>query len=229
MQRLALVLLLAISTAHAARPLTTDDADALDDKACQLEAWVDRSRSQTLAWLAPACNFGLGIEWEVGLSRQWSEGASRFPETYFQAKSAWGTLRDGGWSVGVVGGVIRRPGEATASGWENPYALLLFSTAAGSAATLLHANVGWSRNRAEDRDSALWGVAIEHTVPVNLTLLAESFGSDRGKPFFRVGGRYSAIKDMLDLDLSFVTRSGAPRSERLISIGFHAQADRILP
>jgi len=228
MRRFLVVALFVASSAHAARPLTTDGADALDDKACQLEAWVDRSRVDTAAWLAPACNFGWGIEWGAGLSRQWADGTSRFAEAYFQAKSAWGTLREGGWSIGVVGGVIRRPSETNASGWENPYALLLFSIALGSPQTMAHANVGWRGNLGEQRDETLWGVAGEHTI-AKLTLLAESFGSDRGKPFFRVGGRYAAIKDVLDLDLSFVTRAGASRSERIISIGFHGQADRFLP
>ena len=63
-------------------------------------------------------------------------------------------------------------------------------------------------NKLEGRSSTLWGVAVERPVHAAFTVLAESFGDDRGNPFFRVGGRYAAIKDRLDFDLSFVTRSG---------------------
>jgi len=213
--------------ALAARPLTTEDADTLDDKSCQVEAWIDRSRVETQGWMVPACNFGLGIEWQLGFSRSWSDGSSRFPEAYFQGKSAWGTLREGGWSVGVVGGVVKRTAEGT--GWENPFALGIVSWAMGEATTNIHVNLGWTRSKLEGRHSTLWGVAVERPVSAALTLLAESFGEDRGNPFFRIGGRYSAIKDKLDFDLSFVTRAGGTKADRLISLGLHAQADRILP
>jgi hypothetical protein len=213
--------------ALAGRPLTTEDADTLDDKACQVEAWVDHSRVETQAWMVPACNFGLGVEWQAGFSRAWSDGASRFPEAYVQAKSAWGTLGEGGWSVGLVGGVVRRTEERT--GWENPYALGVVSWAVGESPTRIHLNAGWSRNKLEGRNAFPWGAAIERPVSRALTLLAESFGENHGKPFFRMGGRYAAIENRLDFDLSVVTRSGANRSDRFISLGFHAQADRILP
>jgi len=212
--------------AFAGRPLSTEDADTLDDKACQVEAWVDRSSVETQGWMVPACNFGLGIEWQLGFSRSWSDGSSRFPEAYVQGKSAWGTLRDGGWSVGVVGGVVRRTEEGT--GWENPYALGILSWAVGESPTHFHANLGWTRNKLEARNSTLWSIAVERPVSTAFTVLAESFGDDRGNPFFRVGGRYAAIKDRLDFDLSFVTRSGGNKSDRFVSLGLHAQADRIL-
>jgi hypothetical protein len=215
--------------AFAGRPLSTEDADSLDDKACQVEAWIDRSRVETQAWMVPACNFGLGIEWQFGFSRSWSEGTSRFPEAYVQGKSVWGTLREGGWGVGVVGGVVRRANEPEASGWENPYAIAIFSSAVGTAGTNVHLNLGWARDAAQKQNSTLWAAAVEHPLPAGVTLLAESFGNDRDKPFFRVGGRYAAIKDRLDLDLSFVTRSGGNKSDRFISLGLHAQADRFLP
>src|SRR5215470_8794978 len=96
---LATVLCLAATATHAGRPLSTEDADTLDDKACQVEAWIDRSSVETQGWFVPACNFGLGIEWQLGFSNSWSAGTSSFPGGYFQGKAAWGTLRDGGWSV----------------------------------------------------------------------------------------------------------------------------------
>src|SRR6185436_6914070 len=64
-----LAALLAATSAFAARPLTTDDAAILDDKQCQIEAWVDRGRDASVGWFVPSCNFGGGVEWQIGLSR----------------------------------------------------------------------------------------------------------------------------------------------------------------
>ncbi len=49
----ALVAGLAAVPAFAGRPLTTDDAAIVEDKGCQLETWVDRSRDATIGWAAP--------------------------------------------------------------------------------------------------------------------------------------------------------------------------------
>jgi len=96
----AAALLVAATPALAGRPLTTEDAAILEDGACQLEAWIDRARDITTGWLVPACNFGLGIEWQAGFAREWS-GGSRLPEAYAQAK---GLLREASeqsrWSAG---------------------------------------------------------------------------------------------------------------------------------
>jgi len=96
----AAALLVTATPALAGRPLTTEDAAILEDGACQLEAWIDRARDITTGWLVPACNFGLGIEWQAGFAREWS-GGSRLPEAYAQAK---GLLREASeqsrWSAG---------------------------------------------------------------------------------------------------------------------------------
>ena len=224
------ILFLAASPAvNAGRPLSTEDASHLADKACQVEAWIDRSSEQAQGWFVPACNFGLGIEWQLGFSRASSatEAGSRFPETYLQAKTAW-TLPVKSWAVGTVIGVTRHRARDDEFG-SNPYILIPLSHVVDAAGTTVHANLGWSRGGPADVNRTLWGLAVEHPLPSGLTLLAETFGDDRGNPFFRAGGRYAAIRNRLDLDLSYVLRSGGDRAERFISIGFHWQADPFLP
>ena len=44
---------LAAVPAFTGRPLTTDDAAIVEDKACLLETWGDRSRDATIGWAAP--------------------------------------------------------------------------------------------------------------------------------------------------------------------------------
>ena len=212
----ALALALALP-AHAGRPLTTEDAAVLEDKACQLEAWVDRTRESTTGWFVPACNFGLGIEWQVGFARERVDGATRFPDSYAQAKGLFREASDTSrWSAGWVAGTTG----------DNPYVLLPVSFSAGS--FNFHIQPGWARDREARRNLTVWGVAVEHTTKP-LDLVAEVFGQNSEKPFVRAGVRWTPIIDYLDIDLSFVTRPGGTREERLVSIGFVWYGPPILP
>ena len=226
MRLAAAILALAALPALAARPLTTEDASVLDDKACQLEAWLDFAHEATQGWLVPACNFGGSIEWEVGFARTHAAGESRFSEAYAQAKIAR-RIGEGPWSLGFIAGVARRAPEARVHRWDNPYALGLVTGEFGP--VLAHGNVGWSRDRDTGRDITPWGVAVEAAVHPRLALLAEAFGANRERPFLRAGIRHAAIADRLDLDLSVVARAGGGRSDRLVSVGFLYQTGRLFP
>ena len=210
--------------AIAARPLTTEDASILEEKACQVEAWLDRGQSATQAWMVPACNFGANIEWQVGFAKTHSVGRTFFSEAYAQAKSAW--RWDSSWSIGAVVGVTRHPLQALASGWDNPYAIVPLS--ADLDGTTIHVNAGWSRDREAARNAFTWGLAVERQTAWRTTLLAEAFGENGARPYLRAGARYAAWADRLDLDLSMVTRAGGGRAERLISLGLLLQTGRFL-
>ena len=214
-----LAALVAAPGAHAGRPLSTEDARTLDDRACQVESWIDRDRDATTGWLVPACNFGAGIEWQVGFARSREAGESRFSEAYAQAKKVLFTAGDDfPWSIGAVAGVTRRPLQESHRGWDNPYVTVPISVGIGDD-TLLHFSPGWSHDREQRRNLTTWGAAIERGMGEGITLLAEAFGENSAKPFVRVGGRLTAIKDHLDLDLTWVTRPGGSRDERFVSLG----------
>lgn len=226
--RNSFVLLLAVLPAHAGRPLTTEDARLLEEKACQVEAWVDRSRDATQYWLVPACNFGANIEWQTGFARARADGRSAFSEAYLQAKTVWQSLGDSPWGVGLVAGVTRKQRE-THRGWENPYVIVPVSVAPDQAPASIHFNVGWTHDRAERRNATLWGMGAETAVSSRLTLLAEAFGENAARPFLRAGGRVTVIKDQLELDLTLVTRPGGSREDRFVSLGLFWQSGRFLP
>ena len=224
----SIFVLAAAMPALAGRPLTTEDASIQQEKACQVESWVDRSREATQSWFVPACNFGANIEWQLGFSRLHTQGRSAFSDSYFQGKTLFRSLDDSPWGVGLVAGVNRFPQHETHRGWENPYVIVPFSLTAGGATTL-HFNAGWSQDRAERRNVTSWGVAAETTVTQRLTLLGEAFGENARRPFFRAGGRMNAIKDTLDFDLTVVGRPGGTRGERFVSLGVFWQSGVFLP
>jgi len=214
--------------AFAARPLTNEDASVLEDKRCQVEAWVDRARdSSSQAWLVPACNFGAGIEWQAGAARSREGGASRFSEAYAQGKALLRPVEDAGWSVGLVAGITRRPLNERHRGWHNPYVTVPVSIALGNA--LVHVNGGWSRDREADRGVTTWGIAAEAPLLPQITVVAEAWGQNSERPYLRAGGRMILVKDSLDIDLTVVTRPGGTRAERYVSLGVFWQSGRFLP
>jgi hypothetical protein len=227
--RIALVVtLLALALpAGAGRPFTTEDANVLDDRRCQVEAWIDRSRVATDSWLVPACNFGGGVEWQLGLGRNHSKGRSAFAEAYAQAKAVYPMPEDLAWDVGLVLGVRHQPGEEHRR-WVNPYALVPFSVSP-TESLALHANIGTVRDHASRRNLTLWGVAAEVAVREALTLLAEAYSENSRRPFVRLGARYAVIGDKLDFDFTIVSRPGGTPQERFVSVGVTWQSGRFLP
>jgi len=213
----AWALLVVAGPAFAGRPLTTEDAAVVDEQACQLEAWIDRSRNTTTGWFVPACNFGGGIQWQVGGARYREGGAGNSSEAYAQAKGLLREARDDSpWSVGVVLGVMR----------ESPYALLPVTFTSGD--FTWHVQPGWARDRERRRNTTQWGVAGEFAANPCFSLVAEAFGENSERPFVRAGARWSVVRDRLDLDFTLVTRSGATREERFASLGITWYLGKIL-
>ena len=229
MKRRAAACLLAVASfeAQAGRPLTTEDAAALEDKACQVEAWIDRSRIDTRAWLVPACNFGAGIEWQAGFARAHEDNGSAFSESYLQAKKVLFEASDAKTAMGIVAGFARIVRRDTHRGYEDPY-LIVPVTWTPTERTAIHVNAGWSRDRERAADTTLWGIAAEQQISTRWTLVAEAFGTDRDRPSARIGARINAARG-LDFDLTVVARSGGSSADRYVSIGVTWASTPFLP
>lgn len=214
--------------ALAGRPLTTEDAAVLEDKRCQVDAWVERGREVRSEWLVPACNFGAGIEWQLGFARSRAPGEPRHSEAYAQGKKVLRALtEDSAWGTGVVAGVARRPLAESRRGWQNPYVQVPISVGLGP--LLVHAQPGWARDAGARRHIALWGVAAESPVSPRLTLLGEAFGQERERPLLRAGLRWAAIRDALSLHLTYVVRIDGPTADRYANVGLTWQSAAFLP
>lgn len=228
---LLLAALLLPAAALAGRPLNTEDASTLDDRACQLESWVDRARGGVTDFsFVPGCAV-LGVEWQAGAVRTREGGRSATTATFVQGKHAFVSVDEGAWGIGVVAGLTRSPRREEKNGWGDPYLILPVSFGLGGdkeTRALLHLNVGTTRARDERRNLTLWGVAVEKPVTERLTLVAEAFGENAARPFLRAGGRY-ALFEGFDVDLTWVTRSGGESNERYWSVGFHWEKGSLLP
>jgi hypothetical protein len=225
--RLLLFPLLALCLpAFAGRPLSTEDATTLDDGDCQLEAWANRTRANTTEAVAvPACAF-LGIEAQLGTGWVRESGEKKLSAQFFQLKHAFRKVDDGEWGIAFVAGLARNRTRETASDWGDPYFIVPLSFGPGEdkdTRWLFHLNLGTTRNREEGRNLTLWGVAFEKPVTQHLTLLAEAFGENTRDPFYRAGGRYTVIPNHLDIDFTYVGRSGGAKEDRLWSLGFHLE------
>ncbi|HEX3059262.1 MAG TPA: hypothetical protein VHP62_07850 [Usitatibacter sp.] len=219
---------LASLAAHAGRPLTTEDAVTLEDKACQVESWVDHNSSMTTAWAVPACNFGWGVEWQAGFARTHDDVmGTTFSQSYFQAKKVISQPTEGGWGYGVVAGLTRFPHRPSHRGWQDPYVIMPV-TWTPDAPTSIHLNIGWSRDADQKIDTTLWGVAGERQLNDRVALVGEIFGDDRTRPFMRIGGRFTAFKG-LDFDLTYVARAGGTSADRYISVGLTWATAPFLP
>jgi len=232
MKRSALLCgLLLPQLAYGGRPLSTEDASTLDDKACQLEAWVDRTRGDvTDTFVVPACSL-FNTEFQLGAARTREAGQSYTSATFFQAKYAFRSVDVADWGVGLVAGLARALRREQKNDWGDPYVIVPVSFGLGAdkeTRALLHLNIGTTRNREEGRYLTLWGVAIEKTVTERLTLLAEAFGENTRDPFIRAGGRFTLL-DKLDIDLTYVTRAGGEKEDRYWSLGFHRETTPFLP
>lgn len=229
MKRAAAVLVVAAAPlfTHAGRPLSTEDVAVVEDKACQLESWIDRSRDATQAWAVPACNFGAGIEWQAGFARTREQSRQRFSSAYVQGKKVVREPQEGTLGLGLVIGLNRTPLRNSWRGWDDPYVTGVI-TAMFGATTLVHANYGWSRDRSRRADTGTWGLAGEHAVTERWSAVAEVFGDDRASPFYRAGVRVTATKG-LDFDLTVVTRHAGARADRYLSAGLTWQGPPFLP
>ena len=215
-------------SAWGGRPLSVEDAAIVEDHGCQVEAWIDRSTEASTGWIVPACNFFWNTEWQAGFARS-REGETRFSDAYLQGKTLWReATSETGWGFATVFGLTRKPLNEVHRGFDNPYALAVWTLSIGEAPLLVHGNLGWSRDRESSRDATTWGVAAESPVSNQFALLGEVFGENTQKTYWRVGTRWTAIPNHLDFDLSYLSRSGSRPFERFVSIGLAWQTGRLV-
>ena len=192
---------LLIGSAHAARPMITDDARIVDPGACQIEAWTrhDRGGAQE-NWALPGCNPTGNLEITLG-------GAALRPPLdapgqsvhQLQFKSILRPLTPGDWGWGIAVGGVDRTQEP---GGLQPYFYLPITVASAGDQALLHLNLGAQRT-VRGSASALWGIGTEVTIFPKLLLIAESFGTSGQSAQGQVGLRIWIIPNRVQIDTTW--------------------------
>jgi hypothetical protein len=207
--------------AKAARPLITDDARMVDAKSSQVESWVRSNRTSTEYWILPACNPLGWFEINYGGARIHEDGAGwAFTDNVMQVKTIMKPVEPNGWGWGVSLGTDRHLHRDAGNGWPGDVSVnvpVTFSFRDDEIAA--HVNAGVIRRRDLDRNIGTWGLASEVRIRDEITFIAETFGNDRGRPFYQAGLRYTLVKDRVQMDATFGNRLAGDTAERWFSIG----------
>lgn len=217
--------LLAANTAHAARPMITDDAGIVDAKACQFESWVKTNPDSTEIWALPACNFTGNLELTLGGALTREAGQTRTTDVQAQGKTIFKPLEANGWGMGIAAGMVRDL-RADASDW---YAYVPTSFSFRDNAVVVHTNLGWLREGETRRNRLTWGVGTEVRLAEHTWLIAETFGQDQDQPFHQLGLRHWLVPDRIQLDATYGNRNGSGSGERWYSVGLRLLSVPFLP
>ncbi len=214
------VLSAATSAAWAARPFVTDDARLTTAGSCQLETWTRVYPDSRELWALPACNPTGNLELTLGGGVARNEGEPRTQDYVLQVKTLVRPLATNGWGWGLGAGTVRHPEISPGPNLlGNTYAYVPLSWSLADDDVVLHANVGWLRDRASHGDRMTWGLGGEFRLAERLQGMVELFGDDHRTPYAQVGLRYSIVPDRVQVDGSFGRPVGGPGAGRWVSVG----------
>ncbi|NMM77979.1 hypothetical protein B2J88_09955 [Rhodococcus sp. SRB_17] len=212
--------------AHAARPMITDDARIVDAKACQVESWARKNHGGTEFWAVPACNFTGNLELTLGGGRLRDDGNPSTTDTVLQGKTVLKPLQTNGWGIGLAAGTVRHSLAAEGRDW---YAYVPASFSFKDDRVVLHANLGWMREHATQRNHVTWGLGSETQLSERTWLIAETFSQNQGRPYYQLGLRHWIVPGHVQVDTTFGNRFGSRSDTQWISIGLRLLSAPFLP
>jgi len=214
-------------SAWAARPFVTDDARLATAGSCQLESWVRVYPDSSEIWALPACNPGGNLEVTVGGGRARGEGAAATSDYVLQFKTLFRELESNNWGWGLALGTVRHPEISPGPNLlGNTYAYVPLTLSTRDDQVIVHANLGWLRDRATRRDNLTWGVGSEMQLTPRLSFMAEAFGDNRANPYWQAGARYFIVPNRVQVDATVGQQFEGPRSGRWLSFGLRLTPDR---
>ncbi len=212
-------MILMTSPAWAARPFVTDDARLTTAGSCQLESWARVYPNSTELWALPACNPGGNLELTLGGGLAHTEQDASTNDYVLQAKTLFRALEPNGWGIGLAAGTIRHPQINPGPNLlGNTFAYVPFSASFGGDLLVVHANLGWLRDKATRSNQLTWGLGTEINMNPRWTLVGEGFGTD-GSAWWQAGARYHLIPGLWQLDSTVGRRFGGPSDTQWLSLG----------
>jgi hypothetical protein len=211
---------------HAARPMITDDARIVDDKSCQIEAWVKANHDSEEYWAMPSCNFTGNLELAVGGAVTRQNGDSKTTDLVLQGKTLFKTLEPNGWSWGLVAGITSHP-DLSRKFPGDLYAYVPASFSFRNDVVVVHTNLGWAHTKADHHDAMTWGAGAEVQMLPSTWLIGETYGENQGKPYVQVGVRHWLVPNRVQIDTTYGNRIDG--GESWISIGLRLLSPAFLP
>lgn len=215
--------------AWAARPFVSDDARITAKGSCQLESWVRQNRSSTEVWALPACQVVENLEVTFGAGRANMPGNGGATTDYvLQAKTLFRELNTDGWGIGLAIGTMRHPEiNVGPNQLGNTYAYVPVSVSFAGDRLVMHANLGWLRDKASGDNQTTWGLGTEVNLHRRFTLIAESFGHDDVSPYWQAGVRFHVIPGLFQVDSSLGRQYGGTRDSQWMSLGVRLTPERL--
>lgn len=208
--------------AQAAGAMVTDDARIVDAKSCQLETWLKKTSTGKEYWALPACNPTGNLELTLGGARVTDPNGGRATDVSLQAKTLFKPLQTNDWGIGLAAGNLRHPATNTKSGRvDDPYVYVPVSFSFNDDRFVVHANLGWLRERETRCDRATWGFGSETQLAERTYVLAEVFGLGRDKPFYQVGLQFGIVPDRAQLMVTYGNRLGHGGEEHWYTVGLN--------
>jgi Putative MetA-pathway of phenol degradation len=230
--------------AHAAHPLITEDTATQGHGRFELEignAWT-RDGSDRSFELGPQLSYGVLPHLDAILRPTWLDQRSTIDGDVMRARGAGDTAADVKWrfferdklSLAVRAGVNAPTGDADQGlGSGKPTYHGLLAASIDFAPTALHANIGYTRNRAdplERRDlyhasaAAVW--TVDATWRLLLVELATDTNVDNTQSVWpsvaRVGAIYT-VKRGFDIDIGYQTRLNHAAASQVLLVGVTAR------
>ncbi len=176
-------------------------------------------------WALPACNPGGNLEFTFGGGH---DGETSTNDYVFQAKTIFRPLLPNEWGWGLAAGTVRHPEinpGPNRSG--NTYVYMPLSASFNDDKLIVHANAGGLEDRASSMHNMTWGIGCEFKVTSRLLAISEIFGDNRNQPYVHLGGRFSIIPDLLQVDATVGQPFDGLSSGRWISFGLRLTPERL--
>ncbi|MFJ9534693.1 hypothetical protein [Herbaspirillum sp. NPDC101396] len=209
----------ASSSAHAGRPMATDDAAVLDEGACQLETWTEHSSALNTSWLNPSCNPFGSTEFALGAAHQQDrrDSSANTALMSWQVKHLLRTYDDQ-----QTGFAIATGGQhARASGDNETFIKGIATLPLQGENLLAHLNAGGIRQRDQRGGNyrGTWGMALDAEVSAGTRVSIETFGVTSTGTNWQLGLRRELIPGRLQLDASIGSPFGRWPQERIVTLG----------
>jgi hypothetical protein len=222
-------LALSITHVYAARPMSTDDANIVDEKSCQLEAWAKTTRTSLERWAMPGCNFGGDMEWTVGGNAQTEDDVGKTQFWVGQVKKRWVPVADGQLGISTTVGVMStRPATAERPN-DKDYFFNVPVTVPLGQDRFVHLNAGWVHHQSLGVSRPTWGVGGELPLTASVIGIAETYGEAAMGTRYQVGLRIWVVPQRVQIDTTYGNRVGQPEHERWFTVGLRLLSPAFLP